>query len=102
MHVWRRQSCLRIKHSAQTRLSAPHTAAEQPLRGGCVVGDIILITQQKERFMKLTRTISMIVFALTALSASFAQAELPPLIAREVLFGNPERTNPHLSPDGAR
>src|SRR6266478_2101063 len=52
--------------------------------------------------MKLTRTISMIVFALTALSAPFAQAELPPLIAREVLFGNPERTNPHLSPDGAR
>ncbi len=30
-----------------------------------------------------------------------AQAELPPLIPREVLFGNPERTNPQLSPDGA-
>lgn len=27
-------------------------------------------------------------------------AELPPLIPREVLFGNPERTNPQLSPDG--
>jgi dipeptidyl aminopeptidase/acylaminoacyl peptidase len=27
---------------------------------------------------------------------------LPPLIPREVLFGNPERTSPALSPDGAR
>jgi dipeptidyl aminopeptidase/acylaminoacyl peptidase len=31
-----------------------------------------------------------------------AAAELPPLIPREVLFGNPERTNPQLSPDGKR
>ncbi len=30
------------------------------------------------------------------------RAELPPLIPREVLFGNPEKTNPQLSPDGAR
>src|SRR2546421_8847988 len=29
-------------------------------------------------------------------------ADLPPLIPREVLFGNPERTSPHLSPDGKR
>jgi dipeptidyl aminopeptidase/acylaminoacyl peptidase len=29
-------------------------------------------------------------------------AELPPLIARDVLFGNPERTAPQLSPDGKR
>lgn len=29
-------------------------------------------------------------------------AELPPLIPREVLFGNPERANPQLSPDGKR
>jgi dipeptidyl aminopeptidase/acylaminoacyl peptidase len=29
-------------------------------------------------------------------------AELPPLIARDVLFGNPERTSPQLSPDGKR
>lgn len=25
---------------------------------------------------------------------------LPPLIPREILFGNPERTSPRLSPDG--
>ena len=28
------------------------------------------------------------------------QTELPPLIDRETLFGNPERTSPRLSPDG--
>ncbi len=30
------------------------------------------------------------------------QASLPPLIPRDVLFGNPERTSPALSPDGKR
>src|ERR1043166_2482670 len=29
-------------------------------------------------------------------------AALPPLIPRDILFGNPERTSPALSPDGAR
>jgi dipeptidyl aminopeptidase/acylaminoacyl peptidase len=31
-----------------------------------------------------------------------ARAELPPLIPRDILFGNPERVSPELSPDGAR
>ncbi len=31
-----------------------------------------------------------------------ARAELPPLIPRETLFGNPERLQPQISPDGAR
>jgi len=40
---------------------------------------------------------------LLALSAApLARAELPPLIPRDVLFGNPERTSPRLSPDGTR
>jgi dipeptidyl aminopeptidase/acylaminoacyl peptidase len=30
------------------------------------------------------------------------KAGLPPLIPREILFGNPEQTNPKLSPDGKR
>jgi hypothetical protein len=30
------------------------------------------------------------------------RAELPPLIPRTVLFGNPEKTSPKLSPDGKR
>ena len=34
--------------------------------------------------------------------ARMAHAELPPLIPREVLFGNPERVSPQLSPDGKR
>jgi dipeptidyl aminopeptidase/acylaminoacyl peptidase len=33
-------------------------------------------------------------------NATPAVAQLPPLIPREILFGNPERTQPRLSPDG--
>lgn len=39
---------------------------------------------------------------LTLGSALPIHAQLPPLIPREVLFGNPERTSPRLSPDGRR
>lgn len=35
---------------------------------------------------------------LTSISPSFA--ELPPLIPRQTLFGNPEKANPKISPDG--
>ena len=31
-----------------------------------------------------------------------SRAELPPLIPRDVLFGNPEKVSPQISPDGAR
>ena len=31
-----------------------------------------------------------------------AQGELPPLIPREILFGNPARTDPKVSPDGSQ
>jgi dipeptidyl aminopeptidase/acylaminoacyl peptidase len=41
-------------------------------------------------------------FSLVFLFALQLVAELPPLIPREVLFGNPERTTPQLSPDGKR
>jgi dipeptidyl aminopeptidase/acylaminoacyl peptidase len=52
-------------------------------------------------------------FILSGLTAKFflalwlgqipqAWAELPPLIARDVLFGNPEKIAPQLSPDGSR
>lgn len=33
-------------------------------------------------------------------TASQQKTQLPPLIPREILFGNPERTRPSLSPDG--
>lgn len=39
---------------------------------------------------------------LVLLAAPSVRAQLPPLIPREVLFGNPERTSPSLSPDGKR
>jgi len=34
--------------------------------------------------------------------AELSHADLPPLIGRDLLFGNPERTSPALSPDGQR
>jgi len=37
---------------------------------------------------------------LVSLLAPASRAELPPLIPREILFGNPERVSPVLSPDG--
>jgi len=33
-------------------------------------------------------------------TASQPKTQLPPLIPREILFGNPERTSPRISPDG--
>ncbi len=49
--------------------------------------------------------LSLIIAVLTMTSTipeppSFGQ--LPPLIPRETLLGNPERANPHISPDGKR
>jgi dipeptidyl aminopeptidase/acylaminoacyl peptidase len=41
-------------------------------------------------------------FVLLSLSALTIQAELPRLIPREVLFGNPERAEPQISPDGGQ
>src|SRR3954453_20393304 len=42
-------------------------------------------------------------FALFSLVTTMpTRAELPPLIPRTVLFGNPEKTSPKLSPDGKR
>src|SRR5437764_15164387 len=40
--------------------------------------------------------------ALMLVAATQLFAELPPLIPRDVLFGNPVRTAPQLSPDGKR
>ena len=43
-----------------------------------------------------------VLLLLIALIASPAAAELPPLIPRQVLFGNPARADPLISPDGAQ
>ncbi len=47
----------------------------------------------------LVRAAAALVLALVAMSG-VARAEAPPLIPREVLFGNPEKVSPQLSPDG--
>ncbi|MGI8890547.1 MAG: S9 family peptidase [Chthoniobacterales bacterium] len=43
-----------------------------------------------------------LLFLLVLLAQSSLKAELPPLISRETLFGNPARSHPSLSPDGAK
>jgi dipeptidyl aminopeptidase/acylaminoacyl peptidase len=48
------------------------------------------------------KSILLIAPVLSLLMIAAAQGELPPLISRDILFGNPERTSPALSPDGKR
>ena len=48
------------------------------------------------RTMKRLPALGALLLTTSALDA------LPPLIPREVLFGNPDKTSPQLSPDGAR
>ncbi len=45
---------------------------------------------------------SLVSFFLSLCGATALRAELPPLISREILFGNPERIAPQLAPDGKR
>lgn len=40
------------------------------------------------------------VITVSLLGVGHTFAQLPPLIPREVLFGNPERVDPKISPDG--
>jgi dipeptidyl aminopeptidase/acylaminoacyl peptidase len=42
----------------------------------------------------------LVVSAIIALLPAPPAAELPPLIPRDVLFGNPQKTSPRISPDG--
>lgn len=42
------------------------------------------------------------VAAAVSLCAFSVHAEMPALIPREILFGNPERADPKISPDGAQ
>jgi hypothetical protein len=48
------------------------------------------------------KSILLIAPMLSLLMIAATQGELPPLISRDILFGNPERTSPALSPDGKR
>src|SRR5207244_9234063 len=48
--------------------------------------------------MKILKAILPVVFCI----ATAGYADLGPVIPREVLFGNPQRANPRISPDGTR
>ena len=52
--------------------------------------------------MKRSQTKLFVVVALVLCFAAAAFAELPPLIPREVLLGNPVKASPRISPDGTR
>lgn len=50
--------------------------------------------------MKRSQTKLLVVLALALCFGAPAFAELPPLIPREILFGNPVKASPRISPDG--
>jgi len=52
--------------------------------------------------MSFKNSLLVMTIAALGLPAVRARAELPPLIPREVLMGNPTRQSPHISPDGKR
>jgi dipeptidyl aminopeptidase/acylaminoacyl peptidase len=52
--------------------------------------------------MRRSHTKLFVVLALALCFAAAAFAELPPLIPREVLLGNPVKASPRISPDGTR
>src|SRR5881628_203988 len=45
---------------------------------------------------------AVVLFAVSFASVGVLRADAPPLIPREVLFGNPEKVSPQISPDGRR
>ena len=45
---------------------------------------------------------AVVLFALSLAPVAALRADLPPLIPRDVLFGNPEKVSPQISPDGRR
>jgi dipeptidyl aminopeptidase/acylaminoacyl peptidase len=50
----------------------------------------------------MRRLTALFVVALAVAGVATARAELPPIISRDLLFGNPERIEPKVSPDGRR
>ena len=55
------------------------------------------------RLLKTILCLAMLVPVLGAQEKKASAANgLPPLIDREILFGNPERADPKISPDGAQ
>ncbi len=57
---------------------------------------------RKSTILRVWAPIAAVALAMLMAVAPLAHAELPPLIPREVLLGNPERVEPTISPDGKR
>ncbi len=53
-------------------------------------------------FSRKLSLIAAVLIMTSTISASPTSAQLPSLIPRETLLGNPERANPHIAPDGKR
>ena len=56
----------------------------------------------RSRTSWLARGLAVAGLLSAAAAPAVLRAELPPVIPRDVLFGNPERTNPQISPDGKK
>ena len=52
--------------------------------------------------MKNRHRVAVLVALCAIMSSTFVFAELPPLIPRDVLLGNPVKASPHISPDGTQ
>src|SRR6516225_2125478 len=50
--------------------------------------------------MRILQTLAFLVIFVFSTEASSAFAQVPPLIPRDVLFSNPEKTSPRISPNG--
>ena len=85
-------NCTKIE--MRPTLSSPPSAALTTSRS---LQPLLLMTR-----FPLMKSSHMLLALLALIPVAHSNAELPPLISREVLFGNPERTAPALSPDGTR
>ncbi|MEI7704212.1 MAG: S9 family peptidase [Deltaproteobacteria bacterium] len=54
------------------------------------------------RVTRLTTLVALALFVTAPLSSLAADAKPTPVISRDILFGNPEKVSPKLSPDGKR
>ena len=54
---------------------------------------------RRAQFLALFLALLTVVLPISPISTN---AELPPLIPRDLLLGNPERANPHISPAGKK
>lgn len=91
-----RADFIRITHIIEKRKVKPPPVLIGPLLDSSVGGATVGFIQTP------MKALLMAFLTIAAVSPTASRAELPPLIPRDLLFGNPERTSPALSPDGTR